>query len=208
VTLKLAIDATDILKFTRSLTELPKQFDTVLVQSLNETGDTLVRETTQKIAESSGFPIAVAMRFVEGKRASPSDRSYEIRVKQGMLEDAISGRPLPGRGFPGQGERELPDDKLLVNLVTTQDDKVCPICEQISREGPYSVEEFNRLREFHPHLLNRALHCRCALVPFKPAGRMAVTEGTGKAKVDMTMSVHDLVNRIKQETRTILRVKK
>lgn len=45
-----------------------------------------------------------------------------------------------------------------VNVVTAGDDDVCPICEDIADNGPYSINEARSLIPAHPH-------CRCAFVP-------------------------------------------
>jgi hypothetical protein len=45
-----------------------------------------------------------------------------------------------------------------VNVRTAGDDDVCPICEAISEEGPYSINTARSLIPAHPH-------CRCVFIP-------------------------------------------
>jgi hypothetical protein len=45
-----------------------------------------------------------------------------------------------------------------VNVRTAGDDDVCPVCEAISEEGPYSIDTARSLIPAHPH-------CRCVFVP-------------------------------------------
>lgn len=45
-----------------------------------------------------------------------------------------------------------------VNVRTAGDDDVCPVCEAISEEGPYSINMARGLIPAHPH-------CRCVFVP-------------------------------------------
>ena len=49
-----------------------------------------------------------------------------------------------------------PED--LVEVLTAGDDDVCPQCEEISEQGPYTLDEAERLIPTHPR-------CRCAFIP-------------------------------------------
>jgi 8-oxo-dGTP pyrophosphatase MutT (NUDIX family) len=51
----------------------------------------------------------------------------------------------------------VPSD--LVGVLTAEDDAVCPQCEEISADGPYRLDEAERLIPAHPN-------CRCAFVPW------------------------------------------
>jgi hypothetical protein len=79
------------------------------------------------------------------------------RVKKvtNIVNDAPSARTV--RRIR-RGERKLQRLKL-VEVLTAEDDDVCPICEDIADEGPYSVSEARGLIPAHPE-------CRCAFVPF------------------------------------------
>jgi hypothetical protein len=48
----------------------------------------------------------------------------------------------------------------LVNIVTAGDDDVCDECQDISDEGPYSLDEAEGLIPAHPN-------CRCAFAPYR-----------------------------------------
>ena len=76
-------------------------------------------------------------RYREGSRATqPSARTLRrIRQRQSALE--VLGR---------------------VNILTAGDDKVCPICEDLSEGGPYTINRARALIPAHPK-------CRCAFVP-------------------------------------------
>lgn len=54
-------------------------------------------------------------------------------------------------------QREL-DRLKTVNVRTAGDDDVCPTCEEISEDGPYSINAARRLIPAHPN-------CRCVFVP-------------------------------------------
>lgn len=53
-------------------------------------------------------------------------------------------------------ERTLGGGK--VNVLTAFDNDVCPVCEEISENGPYTINTARGLIPAHPH-------CRCAFVP-------------------------------------------
>jgi hypothetical protein len=53
-----------------------------------------------------------------------------------------------------------------VNVLTAGDDLVCQICEDISEEGPYSLDEAQGLIPAHPN-------CRCAFVPAITSAQVA-----------------------------------
>ena len=57
-----------------------------------------------------------------------------------------------------------------VNVRTAGDNDVCPVCERISEEGPYSINTARALIPAHPH-------CRCLFVPADDA-RFAAEDAT------------------------------
>ena len=196
----------DLRASLRKLEVLNGDVNIMLSTALNEVGDDIERNSKQQVVDQTGLSIASASRFFSVKYSTPNDLVYELRVSYEMIETEKNSKPLPQRGFPGREVRDMPDESKLVNLVTMKDGKVCPICEMIEREGPYSMEEFNRLRDVHPHLLNKNLRCRCSLVPFKPEGREAgKTFGGQKAHIDLHTAQQDLVQSIRAKTRALIR---
>lgn len=182
---------------------LPGQFNRALSEALNETGNAMVLSTQDAIAHETGLTIATTANFVTSMPSTPQNLVYEMRVQANMIETELNSRPLPQRGFPQREFNDMRDESQLVNLVTMQDGKVCPICEMIEKEGPYTIEEFNRLRDVHPHLLNKNLNCRCSLVPFKPESREPA--GGGTAHIDLHNAQHDLAANIRAKTRQMIK---
>jgi hypothetical protein len=45
-----------------------------------------------------------------------------------------------------------------VDVLTAGDDDVCPVCEEISENGPYTINKARKLIPAHPN-------CRCAFIP-------------------------------------------
>lgn len=48
--------------------------------------------------------------------------------------------------------------KGMVSVLTAEDDRVCPVCEEIAADGPYYIDEAEALIPAHPR-------CRCAFAP-------------------------------------------
>lgn len=55
-------------------------------------------------------------------------------------------------------KKKWADPNDLVEVLTAGDDDVCPICEDLSEEGPYTLDQAEGLIPAH-------IHCRCAFVP-------------------------------------------
>lgn len=84
--------------------------------------------------------------------------------------------------------------KVFYGVQTAEDDRVCPECESISEEGPYTFEEASALLPAHDN-------CRCVLVPasdtigdFNPnhdpgTGEFAAGGGSGSRTVGMTVKI-------------------
>jgi hypothetical protein len=87
----------------------------------------------------------------------------------GVLPETL---PSPGRRKPVRDEgatvhslfdaakkrRRKVLNKALFEVLTAEDDDVCPICEDIADSGPYTLAEARGLIPAHPH-------CRCQFVP-------------------------------------------
>ena len=85
-------------------------------------------------------------------------RTGAVKARAGAVEaEAKIAKQIPARLLAIGAE--------YVNTLTAGDDLVCQVCEDISEEGPYSLDEAQGLLPAHPN-------CRCAFVP-------ALTERTG-----------------------------
>jgi hypothetical protein len=82
-----------------------------------------------------------------------------------VVQDAKPSKAVRRLRRIRRAERKL--EKLgRVNVLTAGDDKVCPICEELSDGGPYDIDEARSLIPAH-------INCRCAFVPADDA-RFAV----------------------------------
>jgi hypothetical protein len=78
---------------------------------------------------------------------------------QGVRRVGIVPETVRARRFVAADAEPLkPSD--LVRLQTAEDNKVCPRCEEIEEDGPYTIREARKLIPAHPN-------CRCAFVPWE-----------------------------------------
>ena len=195
------IDAAELVKAINNK-NLPMSIEKAQVTALNEYGEGLTNQIARSITEQTGFAESeVRSQFIRRFPATLALKVYEIRVKQNAIEEQVTSRG-PVRDFLQRAQDKF-EGRTLVDVVTAKDDAVCPICKQISEEGPYTVDETKKLRERHPHFLNRDLNCRCALAPFSPKQRVNVQMRTGKgvAPLDLSLTMRQLAEAVAKETR-------
>lgn len=110
-------------------------------------------EATLDVYESAGIarvgliPEAKAVRRIgDARKTGPGSRSSRLRTPSSSTIGRIQRLEA---SFEGVGR---------VNVETAEDDKVCPICEDIADGGPYSINRARALIPAHPR-------CRCIFVP-------------------------------------------
>jgi hypothetical protein len=204
---KIDIDASELLRFTRRLNDLPDAINRAVIDALNETGDAASLRVASEISRETGFGLADAQRFVEVDRAHRGKPEYDITVHAGMIEDERLNRQLPSEPWAGSDRDKIYGQALLVKVITSEDKFVCEICQRIAEEGPYTPEELEALKLQHPHFLNPQLHCRCAIQPFEPRSRLSTRTGQGRVSVGREETLRQLAQRIKDEVHTTIRAK-
>lgn len=129
---------------TIGVTRTNTMIELLVVKAFNEA--TLDVYAEAKIAKVGLVPEAIVARKIGDARKGPGSR--------------VSRKVAPSRSTIGRitrAERAL--SRLnRVNVRTAGDDNVCPICEQISEDGPYTIDTARSLIPAHPH-------CRCTFVP-------------------------------------------
>jgi hypothetical protein len=206
--MRLVIDADDVTAFIARMKNWPIHFHTVQVSALNEFGQTVLRQLVQLIAEDTGLAYAAASKYVSYTPATIANRTFTIRVKEGVLEDDARSDRIPARKFEEREQGATGDDQLF-NVVTAKDHTVCDICDRISKEGPYSLAQLRGLKGHHPHFLSRELNCRCETTPFKPVRRIPVRMEGGPrgVKLDTSQTARQLAQRIRKDTLGVIRMK-
>lgn len=89
-----------------------------------------------------------ASKTSDARRTGPGSRSSRTSVPSSRTISRIRAAEL--RVAKALGEN--------VNVRTAGDDDVCPVCEDISENGPYTISRARSLIPAHPH-------CRCVFVP-------------------------------------------
>ncbi|HET9534277.1 MAG TPA: hypothetical protein VFP43_02890 [Mesorhizobium sp.] len=159
--MKLGIDFSDLLKFTKRLTEDgPKASKIALSESLNEVGDTLLSQLTQNLAKETGLPVEAVRGKISVKRSTRTDTTYNLKVDGRIWDD-------DPRSLEGQREsRDFGkiDPKTLVIIVNTDDDLVCTDCEALAAAGAMPFAIAKRHVPKHPN-------CRCIIMPYAAKGK-------------------------------------
>lgn len=139
----LVIDASAVSKrTTQAFAKLPNLLrDTVLVRTINRTGDMARTHLTDQLARHANIKARQARAGVNYSRATPTNLAYDLEVET----EFVTG---------------------LVFIISRQDEKVCPICVAAEQGGPYTAEQVDQMRHKYHHL-EGLLHpnCRCYTIP-------------------------------------------
>jgi hypothetical protein len=84
-------------------------------------------------------------------------RTLQDAVELAKLKLKVTQPPKKPRTVAPRRVRARPGERRLVSIVTAGDDRVCPVCEEVSRNGPYPIAEARGLVPLHPR-------CRCRLM--------------------------------------------
>lgn len=118
---------------------------------------------TDAKAQSETPPDAASKKGVrDARKKGPGSRSPRNRVPSGRTIRRIRAAELRVAKVLGEN----------VNVRTAGDNDVCPVCERIAEEGPYSINTARALIPAHPH-------CRCLFVPADDA-RFATEDTRGR----------------------------
>lgn len=189
--MKLNIDASDLLRFTRVAEKIERENKTAIARALNSVGNGVVRELTFKMAKSHGVSPERVASLITTQQASANRHLFRISVKSGLPE---AGTELPRR------HDEFEEGQLVI-VVTAGDDKVCQVCQDIAENSPYTIEQ---ARALIPHGGPLGDHeCRCAIQPYVSRRRMIVEHQGG---VEASMTMKQLADYVRNELQMTLRV--
>lgn len=153
------INATDIIRYIQNLEKAPKEIQKGASYAINRVGDNVVSEIVEEISAETGVSQAAIRRALVITRSRPETMMYRIDAKAALIE-APATRPMRNkRTFAKKSDNYFQKDEM-VEVVTMDDEKVCPICEKIQKQGPYKVGEARTLIPAHPN-------CRCLLQPVR-----------------------------------------
>jgi hypothetical protein len=203
--MKVGIDLSDLLKFTKKIEDVDKVTKPVIAQSINTIGDGLITVLAAKLSKDTGLAIEQVRGLMTVKRATRNDMDYEITVKSELLED--DPMTLEGRRESRDFGKQQPD--MLVVIKTQMDELVCMDCVELEAAGPMPIEEARKHVPKHPH-------CRCIILPYVQKGkRLPVTmtslTGTSTAKrlgrrQDVEMTLRQMADQILSKAQTSIKI--
>lgn len=151
-----------------------KAFNSCSLSAFKRAGVTKVGTVAEHVRIAKGPHGKHFVRDAKGLHGSGLDHLFDAARKTIQKRHGGTGRfvPYTPRLTPAQqgrierreaklqAEREKAKEKDLdeVDVLTAGDDDVCFVCEDISDEGPYDLDEAEGLIPAHPF-------CRCAFVP-------------------------------------------
>lgn len=199
---KVSFKAARLLKWAQHFQELPRKTSDAIVKALNTAGDAVVREMVRKISQTTGFSQSKVKKFIKVQRASGTRKSYKI------LQEILP--PSLDWSRPWNKPSSVTDDEELVNIVTMEDDAVCPICSDAASHNPYKMSDIRRMlsrweHTSHPGLLHP--NCRCSVSAFQNLRRLAV-QFAGKKVPDALMTARQIGKKIVKELKVVLKARK
>lgn len=196
--IKMAVNTTALLHWARYLKETPARSKKNIARSLNAFGEGVVRNLTADLSERTGLDPEQLRSLLVIHEASPQNLNWTLDASRVQSEMQM---PAP-RHFPGQRSNVLRSG-MLVNIITQGDEKVCPLCQEAAKEGPYDYETAKKMLPIHPN-------CRCLLWQAEPMRRVPVQfEGRPPPGVQrrQTMTLKSLAEHLRDENIIQLRAK-
>lgn len=198
------IDTSDLLKWSAYFGRIPTMTRAALARALNTYGGQVAVSTSQYIAQQSGLDQDDVQNMLVIKPASPDDLDWEMDASAIAPPSLDWSRPWDTRD---SGTTDAFNQSTLVKLVTMCDDKVCEICERISNEGPYALQDLATLRVSGYDGGNGLIHwnCRCQLAPWTSSRPLPVTFGAGPNAPTQLFSARQLGRAVAGELEVALR---
>jgi hypothetical protein len=210
--IQLEIDADDLLKWARFMEEVPKKTPAAIARALNTVGDNVLRVSTDYLAESTGLDTVDIMPLITVKEATPQDLSWSMDAR------AITLQPSPNweRPWESPGDQTFQSQQLL-QIVTSGDDNVCPVCAQAALDSPYTAEDISALaarwKDYEPSTpslgeLTNLLHprCRCVTMPWQSSRQLNVNFAATPPMAPVTMTAKDIGEALATELGGVLKV--
>lgn len=155
---KIRVDARAVAKWAGRMRGKRQRVPKVAASTLNFLGDKAVNAVAERVAAQTGLSVETVRRGLHVTRATEGSLSFIIDAKKSLMQDTARrpmARDKQGR-FAKRDEETFFRENELVNVVDMGDERVCPICERIVEDGPYTIEEARRLIPAHPN-------CRCVV---------------------------------------------
>lgn len=207
--IRMKFESAALLAWLDRVEKKPAQIRRATAKALNEVGNHAVERMVRELSDQSGVNANWIRDRIHVQTASPSSLEFRIDASRAMAE--VSAQPTL------QGRREFarrPDDYFhqneLVNVITSGDESVCPICEGMLDDNPMTIEDVRaKSRKINPWG-NGLWHpnCRCAVVPFRQRRELPVEFRRGRDRFqETTMTARELTQAVSRETKVVLQAK-
>lgn len=207
--LKLGIDTSELLEFSKRVSNAAKVTKPVLAAGLNDVGDELVAVIATSLAKQTGLGLEVVRGLMRIKPAKRSDLAYEVKVDSRLFERG-AGRKLEGERESTDFGRNEPGE--LVIVVSKKDELVCMDCEELEAAGPMPAAVAMQHVPKHPN-------CRCIIMPYTKKGKrlevtMTTVSGTDptrrvggkKAIIEADQTIRQLAQTMMDKTTRAIRI--
>lgn len=190
--MQLKVDASDLLKWARYYENIPRVTKPALARALNTYGNGVVQEVVRVVSDQNGWdPDAVRQRIVTTE-ADPQHLEYSMDASLVTVGNAQTDW---SRDWSNRDTSNF-DQDTLVQIITSGDACVCPVCEQVAEDGPYTMQQLNDMQaqwacyvpptpNIAPGVITNLVHprCRCVAQPWTSYRRLPVSgfapEGSG-----------------------------
>lgn len=208
------IQTDDLLNWAGYFGELPKKTPEVLARVLNNVGDEVLQTSIEYFAESTGLDAIDVRPQLEVTEATPSNLRWVMDASAIVLKES----PNWERPWDKPGDNTFSQQQLL-QIVTSGDRQVCPVCLDAAANSPYTVDDINKLaakwkdRDFPVPIGGEARtnlihpYCRCRTVPWIQSRQLNVQFATTPPTPPVVLTARQLGQAIVTELGATLRVK-
>lgn len=206
------IETDDLLKWAGYFDELPKKTPEAIARALNSVGGNVLEISVDYFAEGSGLDAVDVRPLIEVQEATAGSLRWMMDASAVVLVDS----PNWERPWGKPGDNTFSQQQML-QIITTGDQQVCPVCLEAEHNSPYTVEDINKLAAVwkdyvppHPVVGERTnlIHpnCRCRTIPWIQSRQLNVQFATTPPSPPVVLNVRQLGQAIATELGAILKV--
>lgn len=213
------LDTSDLLRWSRYLEDLPPKLGPALASGLNAFGDEATHAMAQSLADRYDLEAGAVMNLLVVRRASPGNLKYEVDGSAVAKTDPRWLRPWEER------DKSTFEQDTLVKVDTVGDEFDCEICEQVSKNSPWTMREITQnqgkwteLFDAHGAHGGKTSHgavgirtdlvhpnCRCITQPWTSTRRMKMTFAESGAPPEL-LTARQLGRKVADELKVAIRV--
>ena len=184
-----------------SITAKAALFGNALARSVNSVGQQTVDDMAGHLNRQIGISKENARKMLLVKTAQAGRRvEFTINTARSLMGTTISRAAPTQRQFLRRPNAHFRSGEL-VYIVTMEDDAVCPICQELGENSPYTIEEARALIPAH-------FRCRCTVRAFRTRGRLTAELAQQAAiSFGVRTTVAKLVSAVQGNINSILRAR-